>query len=110
MNTKKQTVSNRPEGVPHEITGYQIPLFSMLDDAAEKHPNQTYTIYQGANRTFKQVKDAADKVAGFLNSKGVKKGDHVALFLPQYSPVPGNLLWYIKSRGGLRNVQSSLYR
>ncbi|MCK5104800.1 MAG: AMP-binding protein, partial [Cyclobacteriaceae bacterium] len=88
MNTKKQSRSSWPKGVPHKIAGYEVPLFSMLDDAAEKYPDQIYTIYQGANRTFKEVKDAADKVAGFLNSKGVKKGDQVALFLPNIPQFP----------------------
>ncbi len=88
MISKKPTDPNWPKGVPHEITGYQIPLFSILDSAAEKYPNKIFTIYRGANRTFKKVKDAADKVAGFLNSKGVKKGDRVALFLPNIPQFP----------------------
>ncbi len=88
MDSENRSRSSWPEGVPHEITGYQIPLFSMLDQAAEKYPNQIYTVYQGADRTFKEVKDAADKVAGFLNSKGVEKGDHVALFLPNIPQFP----------------------
>ena len=88
MNTKKQSRSSWPKGVPHKIAGYEVPLFSMLDEAAEKYPNNTFTIFQGAARTFREVKDAADKVAGFLNSKGVKKGDHVALFLPNIPQFP----------------------
>ncbi|MBW2370796.1 MAG: long-chain fatty acid--CoA ligase [Deltaproteobacteria bacterium] len=88
MDTKKQSQSSRPKGVPHKITGYEVPLFSMLDEAAAKYPNNTFTIFQGASRTFREVKDAADKVAGFLNSKGVKKGDPVAIFLPNIPQFP----------------------
>lgn len=77
-----------PEGVPLEIAGYDVPLFAMLDETAQKYPNQAYTVFQGATRTFSQVKRSADKVAGFLQSVGVRKGDRVALFLPNIPQFP----------------------
>ncbi len=85
---KKRSQPSWPKGVPEEITGYKIPLFSLLDQVAEQYPNQTYTIFQGAVKTFSEVKDAADRVAGFLISKGVKKGDRVAIFLPNIPQFP----------------------
>ena len=77
MNTEEQSSPSWPKGVPQNLTGYEVPLFKILDETAANYPNQVYTVFQGAARTFRDVKDAADKVAGFLHSKGVKKGDRV---------------------------------
>lgn len=79
---------NRPEGIPQEITGYEIPFFSVLDASAEKYPNNTYTIFQGAEKSFRQVRETADRVAGFLASSGIKKGDRIAMFLPNIPQFP----------------------
>ena len=71
-----------PRGVPREITGYDQPVFSLLDQAAARFPQATFTIFADAGRTYAQVKDAADRVANFLASRGLAKGDRAAIFLP----------------------------
>jgi len=40
-----------PQDVPHEISGYEKPLFAILDEAAQEFPNQVYTIFNDAVRT-----------------------------------------------------------
>ncbi len=77
-----------PEGVAREITDYEYPLFSFLDDAARDYPDKVYTIFNGGTRTFSQVKTAADKIANFLHASGIKKGDRVAIFLPNLPHYP----------------------
>jgi long-chain acyl-CoA synthetase len=77
-----------PKGVPAELSGYDKPLYSFLDEAAKKYPNQTFTIFQGAARSYAQVKEAAEKVAGFLRDLGVGEGDKVAVFLPNIPQFP----------------------
>ena len=77
-----------PEGVAHEISGYEKPLYSILDETAQKYPDETYTIFNDAERTFSQVKETADKLAGFLGSVGIKQGDRVAIFLPNIPHYP----------------------
>lgn len=77
-----------PEGVPHEIGGYDKPLYSILDDAAHEFPDSTYTIFQGARRTYKDVRDAAGRIADFLISRGIKPRDRVAVFLPNIPQYP----------------------
>ena len=77
-----------PQGVPHKIEGYKIPLFDLLDNSARKYPNNVFTIFSGATKTYAQVKDTADRVANFLASKGIKKGDKVAIFLPNLPHFP----------------------
>jgi len=80
--------SHWPQNVPHEISGFEKPLFSILDDASRNFPNQTYTIFNGGIRTFKQVRDTADRIANFLAARGIQKGDRVAVFLPNLPQYP----------------------
>ncbi len=77
-----------PEGVPHEIEGWHRPVFDLLDQAARDYPQAVYTIFQDAVRTFSQVRDTAEQVAAFLASRGIEKGDRVAIFLPNLPHFP----------------------
>lgn len=66
------------------------PLFAILDKTAAAHPDATSTIYGGVTHPFSEVKDHADRIANFLASKGIGKGDKVAIFMPNvphYPPV-----------------------
>jgi len=89
--------SNWPEGVPQDVTDYDKPLQSILDDTARDYPNQPYTIFNDAVRTYAQVKDTADRVANFLASRGVKKGDRVAVFLPNLPHYPAIFFGILKA-------------
>lgn len=97
MAEKHWPTSNWPEGVPGEISGYNVPLHSILDEAAQKYPKHTYTIFNGATKTFAQVKDTADRIANFLASKGIKKGDRVAIFLPNLPHYPAIYFGILKA-------------
>ena len=77
-----------PAGVPREMDGWQRPLFSLLDDSADRYPDQVYTIFNGGKRTFAQVRAAANRVAGFLAARGIRKGDRVGIFLPNIPQYP----------------------
>jgi long-chain acyl-CoA synthetase len=69
-------------GVPATLVYPQVPLQAMLDDAAESKPNATATIFFNRKRTYKSISDAAWRFANGLRRLGVKKGDRVALVLP----------------------------
>ncbi|MBW1806337.1 MAG: long-chain fatty acid--CoA ligase [Deltaproteobacteria bacterium] len=89
--------SNWPKGVPHEISGYKKPLFSILDGAVNDYPDATYTIFNNAIRTFAQVKDTADRIASFLASQGIKPGDRVGIFLPNIPHYPAIFFGILKA-------------
>ncbi|MDX2441793.1 MAG: AMP-binding protein, partial [Desulfobacterales bacterium] len=97
MTTKLWQGPKWPEGVPFEIAGYEQPLFSVLDNAAKKYPQQVYTIFNDATRTYAQVKETADRVAGFLVSRGIRKGDRVAIFLPNLPHYPAIFFGILKA-------------
>src|SRR5256712_5091193 len=69
-------------GVPATLVYPKVPLQAMLDDAAESNPNATATIFFNRKRSYKSISDAAWRFANGLRRLGVKKGDRVALLLP----------------------------
>ncbi len=88
---------NWPQDVPHDISGYEKPLFSVLDESASNYPDQVYTIFNDATRTYAQVKDTADRIANFLASRGIQKGDRVAIFLPNLPHYPAIFFGILKA-------------
>jgi long-chain acyl-CoA synthetase len=86
-----------PQNVSHAIPEYKFPIFDLLDNSARKYPDHVFTIFQGATRTYAQVKDTADRIANFLASKGIGKGDKIAIFLPNLPHFPEILFGVTKA-------------
>ena len=86
-----------PDGVARTVADYHYPIFKFLDDSAAQYPNQVFTIFNGASKTYAQVKDTADRIANFLAAKGIGKGDKVAIFLPNLPHFPEILFGILKS-------------
>ena len=101
--------SKWPKGVPYEITGYDKPLFSILDETAHDYPDKTYTVFNDFTRTFSQVKDTADRVAHFLVSRGIRPKDRVAIFLPNLPHYP-EIFFGILKAGGVCVTCNPLYK
>ena len=99
MTTTTWPADHWPEDVSHDIdpAEYNMPLFQVLDDAARDYPSHTYTIFNDATRTFSQVKETADRIAGFLVSRGIKKGERVAIFLPNLPHYPAIFFGILKA-------------
>ncbi|MFW9909399.1 MAG: long-chain fatty acid--CoA ligase [Candidatus Thorarchaeota archaeon] len=79
-----------PKTVKKTLDYPEKPLFSLLDKIAAEHPSAPSTIYSGISHPFSEVKDHADRIANFLVSRGIGKGDRVAVFMPNvphYPPV-----------------------
>ncbi len=77
--TVKKTLEDR---YPNE------PLFKILDKTAAKSGSNTYTIFEGMQSTFAEIKENADRIANYLANKGITKGDRVAIFLPNLPHYP----------------------
>lgn len=58
------------------------PLYSLLTDSAKLHPVNPCIHCQGRSFTYSQVEEISSRFASALVSLGVKKGDRVAIFLP----------------------------
>ncbi|MFC1862503.1 long-chain fatty acid--CoA ligase [Thermodesulfobacteriota bacterium] len=109
MTHQPQNCSKWPEGVPFELTGFEKPLFSILDTAASEYPDATYSIFNDATRTYSQVLDTADRLANFLVSRGIKKGDSIAIFLPNLPHYPAIFFGILKA-GGVCVTCNPLYK
>jgi len=97
MENAPWPTSKWPEGVAQEITDFDKPLFSVLDDAAKEYANNTYTIFSGGTKTFAQVNDTANRIANFLISRGISKGERVAIFLPNVPHYPAIYFGILKA-------------
>ena len=101
--------SKWPQNVPHAISGYEKPLHSILDESAGSYPDLVYTIFNDATRTYAQVKDTADRIANFLVSRGIQKGDRVAIFLPNLPHYPAIFFGILKA-GAICVTCNPLYK
>ncbi len=77
-----------PKGVPTDAEYPEMPLFQLLEDASRDYGDYIYTIFGGSTRTFRQMDEVSNQVAHFLLSRGIKKGDRVAIFLPNLPQYP----------------------
>ncbi|UCF85863.1 MAG: AMP-binding protein [Desulfobacteraceae bacterium] len=58
------------------------PLFSILDEIAEKFPGKDAYYYLGNRMRYRELKRQVDSLTNALANLGVKKGDNVVVFLP----------------------------
>jgi len=81
-------VDNRPwlnsydPEVPKSIEFPEILVPSILERSAERFPRQQALIFFGFSMTYQKLWKAVETFAGSLQGLGVKKGDRVALLLP----------------------------
>lgn len=97
-----------PEGVPSHIDIPNVALYYFLERAAKKYPNNTATIFMGHELTYSQLKEQVDRFATALHAMGVRKGDRVAVMLPN---CPQTVISYyaITSLGAVVVMTNPLY-
>ncbi|MHA1782719.1 MAG: AMP-binding protein, partial [Promethearchaeota archaeon] len=71
-----------PEGVPKHIKYREITLGEMLRETAEKFPDSQAIYFEGFRMTYEEFNHSVDKLATSLSKIGVKKGDVIAIDLP----------------------------
>jgi long-chain acyl-CoA synthetase len=78
------------EGVPPSIDYPSVPLDRLLADSAAKHPQHPALIFGGRvgsrildrSLSYQDLEEAVDQFAASLQKLGVKKGDRVAILMP----------------------------
>ena len=76
-----------PRELPKSLQLPQTSVFTNLEISARRYPDQTAIIFYDAPVTYRQLFDEVEIMAGYLQSRGVQKGDRVILFMqnsPQY--------------------------
>ncbi|WP_077138351.1 AMP-binding protein [Flaviflexus massiliensis] len=71
-----------PAGVPDEIELPTNPLSTLLDRAVADFPNRHAIDFIGQKTTYAELGEMVKKTASMLTLAGVKKGDVVAVILP----------------------------
>jgi long-chain acyl-CoA synthetase len=72
------------KGVPAHIDYPKIPLYEFLDKAAKDFGGRTSIFFLKRKMSYKEFKDIADRLATALVNLGVKKGDVVAIIMPNF--------------------------
>jgi len=98
-----------PKGTPKHIDYPEIPLFGLLKNTAEKYPDKTALVYFDREITYKELDLLSDKFATALADLGVKKGDKVAIFLPNTPQFVITYYGAIKT-GAIETAISPLYK
>jgi long-chain acyl-CoA synthetase len=98
-----------PEGVPFTMDYPEIPVYALLDESAEKHPDATALIFQDRRITYRELKEEVDRFATALQKMGVARKDKVALFLPN---IPQFVISYYGAlkAGAIVTAISPLYK
>ncbi len=80
--TEKVWLKSYDKGVPESINYPKATVHKFLDEAAEQRPGGTAIIFFGKRISYQQLGEMVDRFAAGLQHLGVKKGDRIALFLP----------------------------
>ncbi len=96
-------------GVPPVLTYPETPLGGVLAGTARKFPDHTAILFYGKRITFGELDRLANRFANVLLDLGVRKGDRVALMLPN---VPQMVIAYYGAlrTGAFAVATNPLYR
>jgi long-chain acyl-CoA synthetase len=70
------------KGVPETIDYPSFALWELVRNGADKYPNNIVTDFLGHKMTYSQLWDSVQRFAHSLQALGIKKGDRVAIMLP----------------------------
>ena len=82
----KPWLKHYADGVTEEIEFEELCLPDILERAAKRYPDKDALLFKEDKMSFKELKDKVDRLATCLSGFGIKKGDSVAILLPNLSP------------------------
>jgi long-chain acyl-CoA synthetase len=84
----KPWLNHYPEQVPKSIRYSAIPLHGLLEKTAEQHPDKVAVTCGDKELTYRELNAESTRFAASLATLGVRKGDRVAIFLPNLPQFP----------------------
>ncbi|MGD8367380.1 MAG: long-chain fatty acid--CoA ligase [Desulfobacterales bacterium] len=82
----KPWLASYEQGVPEHVEYEQTCLPTFLERSVQQFPDKMALSFQGYTVTYRQLKEMVDRFAAALAGFGVKKGDAVAVLLPNLIP------------------------
>ena len=70
------------DGVPANVQVPDVPLTHLLDSSADRFPNRKALMFFGRSMTYARLLSDVNRFAGALRRIGVRKGERVAVILP----------------------------
>jgi long-chain acyl-CoA synthetase len=80
--TERPWVKFYERGVPESLTYPDLTLGNVLGQTAAKYPDNTALVFYGRKISYTELDALVNRFANALTGLGVKKGDRVALMLP----------------------------
>jgi long-chain acyl-CoA synthetase len=83
----KPWLKHYPPGVPETVEVPAVAVPQVFDQATDRLAGRTAVVFYGREITYRELREATDRMANALAAHGVKKGDRVGLYLlnsPQF--------------------------
>lgn len=84
--SKKKWLKSYDQGVPENLEFKDILILQYLEASTKNFPDTPALIFQGYSLTFMQLNEMVAKFAAALKDEGIRKGDSVAILLPNVIP------------------------
>ncbi len=81
--TEKPWLAHYDPGVPHSLRPYpEKTLVDVVRESARERPDHPSLLFKGSRLSYAELDRQSDAFAAALESLGVRKGDRIALLLP----------------------------
>ena len=83
----KPWLKHYPPGVPATVEAPLRSVGQAFDEATERDPQRAAVVFYGRSITYRELREATDRLASALAALGITKGDRIALYLlnsPQF--------------------------
>ena len=96
------------DGVPQSITYREVALYTWLDEAADRFPDNIACSYYNTTIRYSKLRRDAERCAANLRRHGVRPGDRVGIMLPN---LPQTLVafWGVLKAGAVVTMINPLY-
>src|SRR5690554_8180756 len=104
---EKIWLKHYPEGVPADITDQAnayASLAQVFDDACTQYADRCAYQSMGAAISYSELDQYAGALAAWLQTNGVKKGDRVALMMPNLMQYPVSLYAVLRTGAVIVNT------
>ncbi|GAB1793649.1 long-chain-fatty-acid--CoA ligase [Priestia megaterium] len=81
-STEKIWLSQYPDEIPDRLHYEQKNLAQLFEEAVQKNPKKSAIYFLGKKMTFSQLHQDSLKLSSYLIELGLKRGDRVAIMLP----------------------------